>query len=153
MLARAFSGSLIADPEDLPSSSVSLAFEAAALQVSGKGEPVEDVPKVQEKMTGPELLDVSRFPAITFVSRRVSGQPTADGRWKLELAGELSLHGVTRTLSLPVTVELAGELLTARAVAELKQTEFGIKPVSVAGVVKVRDEVVVTCTIVARAIP
>jgi polyisoprenoid-binding protein YceI len=153
VVARAFSGSVTADEDDLGASSVALDFEAPALEVSGKDEPPEDVPKVQEKMTGAEVLDAARFPAIRFVSQRVLGRREAPGRYRLDLAGELSLHGVTRALVFPVTVELDGELLTARASVELKQSDYGIKPVSVAGVVKVKNELVVTCTIVARAGP
>ena len=50
----------------------------------------------------------------------------------------MSLHGVTKPVSL--TVKQAGSSYTAHTV--LKQTTFGIKPISVGGgVIKVKDEV------------
>ena len=48
-------------PADLSRSSVTLTFLASALRVTGKGDPPEDVPKVQEAMIGPKVLDASRF--------------------------------------------------------------------------------------------
>jgi len=61
--------------------------------------------------------------------------------------GDLSLHGVTKPVSL--TVKRTGDSYTAHTV--LKQTNFGIKPISVGGgVIKVKDEVEIDFTIVPR---
>jgi polyisoprenoid-binding protein YceI len=83
-----------------------------------------------EQMT----LETKKFPEITFRSSRV--QKLADGQWNV--AGDLSLHGVTRAVSL--TVKQAGESYTTHTV--LKQTDFGIKPISIGGgTIKVKNEV------------
>jgi polyisoprenoid-binding protein YceI len=140
VIATSFGGTVVADEADLGRSTVNLVFQAAALKLGDKDEPPEDVPKVQEKMAGPEVLDVSRFPTVHFRSTGVKGKPVAKGGYDLELVGELELHGVTKGLTLPVHVDLAEESLTATGTASLRQTDFGIKPVSVAGVVKVKDE-------------
>lgn len=153
VLAPSLSGTVLVEPEHLGASSVTLSFEAAALQVSEKGEPPDDVPKVQEKMVGPDLLDVVRFPSIGFESRQVSGKQAAPGVYDLEITGDLSLHGVTRPLALKLRVELQGHTLTATGQAILRQTDFGLRPISVAGVVKVKNEVEVDYTIVARRQP
>ena len=89
-----------------------------------------EIQKDLEEMT----LETRRFPEITFRSSRI--EKLAEGQWKVE--GDLSLHGVTKPVSL--TVKRTGDSYTARTV--LKQTNFGIKPISVAGgVIKVKDEV------------
>jgi polyisoprenoid-binding protein YceI len=89
-----------------------------------------EIQKDLEEMT----LETRRFPEITFRSSRI--EKLAEGQWKVE--GDLSLHGVTKPVSL--TVKRTGDFYTARTV--LKQTNFGIKPISVAGgVIKVKDEV------------
>ncbi len=100
--------------------------------------------QVQEKMLGPEVLDASRFPEITFRSTRVEQQKDNN---QLSVAGELTLHGHTRSISVRV-VKTPSHY---RGSARLKQTEFGIKPISVgAGTVKVKDEVEVEFDVTTR---
>jgi polyisoprenoid-binding protein YceI len=89
-----------------------------------------EIQKDLEEMT----LETKKFPELTFRSSRVD--KLADGQWKVE--GDLSLHGVTKPVSL--TVKRTGDSYTAHTV--LKQTDFGIKPISVAGgTIKVKNEV------------
>jgi polyisoprenoid-binding protein YceI len=49
-------------------STVRLEIDARTLKVTAKGEPPEDVPKVQEVMQSAKVLDVARFPSIRFDS-------------------------------------------------------------------------------------
>lgn len=153
VLATGMSGHVEVDPERLGGSSVVMSFDAASLRVSEQGEPAGDAPKVQEKMAGPELLDVVHFPTIGFRSTLVAGKQTAPGVYDLEIEGELSLHGVARPLKLKLRVELTERTLTATGQTVLKQTDFGLKPISVAGVVKVKNEVEIAYTIVAQRQP
>ena len=89
----------------------------------------ETIQKDMEQMT----LETKKFPQITFRSTNIS--KLADG-WKVD--GDLSLHGVTKPVSL--AVKKAGNSYTAHTT--LKQTTFGIKPISVGGgMVRVKDEV------------
>jgi len=149
--ADRFEGRVDADPDDLARSSVELSFEASGLTVSAQGEPEGDAPKVQEVMAGSKVLDVSRFPAIRFRSRQVSGRRAADGAYELQVAGEVSLHGVSRAVTLPVRVELSGATLTASGRTTLAQRPFGIEPVTAGGgTVKVKNDVGVEFRIVAR---
>jgi polyisoprenoid-binding protein YceI len=92
-----------------------------------------------EEMT----LETKTFPEITFRSSRV--QKLADGQWKVD--GDLSLHGVTKAISL--TAKQTGESWTTHTV--LKQTDFGIKPLSIGGgMIKVKNEVEIDFQIFAR---
>ncbi len=62
------------------------------------------------------------------------------------------LHGVTRSESTDVSVTVATDRLTATGTLKVKQTDFGIQPVTAgAGTVRVKDEVTVEFTLVARA--
>ena len=147
-------GRIEADAADLARSSVTLTFEAAALRVTGKGDPPEDVPNVQEAMAGPKVLDAARFPQVVFTSRKVAGKAVGGTAYDLQVEGDLALHGVTRPLTLPIRIEKAADgTLTATARTTLKQTDYGIQPVSVAGVVNVRNELDLTFRIVARPAP
>jgi polyisoprenoid-binding protein YceI len=149
--AASFEGRILAEPEALERSSVSLRFDAGALRVSGEGEPPEDVPKVQEAMLGPKVLDCVRFPSIAFRTTRVSGKAVGTGVYELQLAGELTVRDRTVPLTLPVRVEIADGRLVASGRTAFRQSAFGIKPISVAGVVKVKDELEIEFQIVARA--
>lgn len=151
VVAPSVTGEVIVNPDHLAGSSVVLSFEASALRVTGKGEPAEDVPKVQANMVGPKVLDAVRFPAVSFRSVGVSGRGAGAGAWDLEVLGDFALHGVSKRLKLPLRAEIGGDTLTASGSAVLRQTDFGIKPMSVAGVVNVKDELVVSYRIVALA--
>lgn len=147
-------GRITADAADLSRSSVTLRFEAGALRVTGKGDPPEDVPKVQEAMVGPKVLDAARFAEIVFTSRQVGGRALGASTWDLRVEGDLALHGLTRPLTLSVRIEQASDgTLTASGRTVLKQTDFGMKPVSVAGVVNVKNELGLSFRILARPAP
>ena len=150
VVAPRFRGTVRADPADLSASSVEVVFESAALRVTGRGEPPAEVPKVQEAMTGPKVLDVARFPEIAFRSQRVGGRATGPGVYELALAGELTLHGVTRPFTVPLRVELKEDELVASGQVTLRQKDFGIQPLSVGGVVNVKNELGVDFRLVGR---
>jgi polyisoprenoid-binding protein YceI len=153
VLATVADGQVWADLDDLTRSGVRLRFSAAALKVSDKGEPPADVVKVQAKMIGSDLLDVAHFLWVQFVTTAVAGKPAGGGAYDLSVMGELTLHGISKPLTLPVRVTLSGDTLTASGSAILLHTDFGLTPVSVAGVVKVKNEIAVEYKIVAKADP
>jgi hypothetical protein len=55
-------------------------------------------------------------------------------------------------VALPLRVELSGDTLTANGRLVLRQSEYGISPVTVAGVVKVKDELTIDYAIVATRV-
>jgi polyisoprenoid-binding protein YceI len=134
-------------------SSVELTIHAAALHVTGRGEPPGDVPKVQQAMLGPECLDAGRFPTIRFVSKAVSVGNRSAGALDLALRGDLTIHGVTREVLVPVRLLVGPQSVTATGTTKLRQTQFGIQPISKAGVVNVKDELLLEWHIQARPAP
>jgi polyisoprenoid-binding protein YceI len=152
VVAGAFRGTATFDPERPLQSSVDLTFDAGALRVSGQGEPPEDVPQVQAAMVGPTCLDAGRFPIVRFVARSVTATGAAGPNGgDLALRGELTLHGVTRPLTIRVRLDVTGQALEATGTTTLQQTDFGITPISKAGVVKVKDELTLSWRIRGRA--
>jgi polyisoprenoid-binding protein YceI len=148
--APALRGQVLADLEELSRSSVDIEVNARALKITGD-EPAQDAHKVQQTMSGPKVLDVLRFPIIRFRSREVTGQRLAPDRYDLTIAGELSLRGATKPVTVPIQLEVRGDALTGTGKMLVKQTDFGIEPVAAGGgLVKVADEVTVTFRIVAR---
>ena len=103
--------------------------------VTGEGEPADDVPKVQEAMRGPQgarrgAVPADRLPVAQGVGprgrRRASTSSQVDGRPRRCTASRSAL-------TLPVRVETRGRTRsTATGRRRIRQTDFGIKPVSVA---------------------
>jgi polyisoprenoid-binding protein YceI len=151
VVVPAMQGRITLDRANVSRSTVSVTFEAAALKVTGKGEPPEDVPEVQRVMLSDQVLDVQRHPTITFQSRRVSVLKQSANQMTLGITGDLTLHGVTRPLEVPVTVQLAPDGLRANGRTAVQQSQFGIRPVSAgAGTVRVKDEIEVVLSVTAR---
>jgi polyisoprenoid-binding protein YceI len=114
--------------------SVKLSVDARKLRVVDPEVSEKDRGDIQKTMLGPEVLDSEHFPEIVFKSTAV--EPNGADRWTVR--GELTLHGQTR----PVAVDVSYRAGHYTGQATLKQTEFGIKPVSIAGgTVKVKDAV------------
>jgi polyisoprenoid-binding protein YceI len=145
-------GQVMVDPTNLSRASVSLEFAAAALRVTGKDEPPADVGEVQRVMLSDHVLDVERFPTITFRSRRVSVAAATAAGADVLINGDLTLHGTTRPTTVRTSVTFdAGGRLTARGSFSLKQSDFGMVPVTaVGGTVRVRDDVDVHFVLRAR---
>src|SRR5438067_10984400 len=108
--------------------------QSKSLRVEDPGTAAEKKAQIQQRMLGPDVLDSDHFPVIQFRSTSVSGAP-AD----LRVAGNLTLRGQTQPVEAKVQQIANGHW---RGTAALKQSAFGIKPISLAGgTVKVKDEV------------
>ena len=153
VVAPIHQASAVVDPDHVESSSVELTFDAAALRVTERGEPAGDVPKVQQAMVGPECLDAGRFPTIRFASRAVTIKTATADAFDVVVTGDLTLHGVSREVLVPVHVVLGRDSISATGSTTIRQTAFGIQPISVAGVVNVNDELEIGVRLVARAQP
>jgi len=143
------SGVVHLDTDDPTRNNVRLEFNAAAMRVTGKGESADDVPKVTQTMLSEMVLDVKRYPAITFESTSVTAKGSA-AALDLTITGRLTIRGKTQAVTAPVAVKLAANSLTATGKFVVKQTDYGITPISVGGVVKVKNELNIAFTIVAR---
>jgi polyisoprenoid-binding protein YceI len=132
-------GSVDVDADALTQSHVRLVIAAADLKVSAAGEPQGDAPKVQEAMDGEKVLDVARYPRMTYESTAAVVKNRTENQLDLNVAGKLTIRDVTQPVIVPVRVALSGSSLHATGRIEIKQSTFGIKPISVAGVVAVKD--------------
>jgi polyisoprenoid-binding protein YceI len=150
VVAPAVQGQIALDRSNISRSTVSATFDATALKVTGKGEPAEDVPEVQQVMLSDRVLDVQRYPTITFRSRQVSVLKQSTNQATLRVTGDLTLHGVSRPLDVPVTVEFTTNGLRASGKTTVQQSQFGIRPVTAGvGTVRVKDDVDVMFSITA----
>jgi len=85
-----------------------------------------------------EVLHVEQYPEMTFVSKAIVARDRG-----YRVTADFTMHGTTREIVVPVTVEFRGDTLVASSKFELKQTDYGIRPYKggPAGAVKVADKV------------
>ena len=96
------------------------------------------------------VLEVSQYPQIVYDAPRVSVKGT-DGQNNVVLLGQLTLHGVTRSLSVPAGIAITGDMLRAFGEFSLRQSDYNMKLVSaMGGALKVKDELKFSFDIVAR---
>ena|SRR5579884_2418659 len=113
---------------------VELDVKASALQVRDRDASGKDRDQIQSTMLGPEVLDAQQYPEITFRSTEI--QPAGPDVWNVQ--GNLALHGETRAVTVQVRQQNGHYVGSSR----FKQSDFGIKPVKVAGgAVRVKDEI------------
>jgi len=99
-----------------------------------------DREEIGKAMRAPGQLDVGRFSVVRFASSRTERQP--DGR--LLLTGALTLHGVSREVTLPVEIRSDGDGFRGQGTLRLQPSAFGIPPYStLLGAIRNKDEVVV----------
>jgi polyisoprenoid-binding protein YceI len=119
-------------------------IEAASLVT---GHPERDADMRQD------FLEVERFPTIDFrVDELLTPQALAgDGTWDLVLQGKLTVHGVTRDVKVPTTVNIADERVTARGRIYVDMQAFNIR-VPRLFLIPMKSEVLVGFEVVARPV-
>ena len=78
------------DDQDVTRSHASVTIDTTSVDTG--------VPKRDTHLRSAEFLDVAKFPTMTFVSTSVA----RDGEGRLKVTGDLTLHGVTRSVVLNV---------------------------------------------------
>ena len=108
-----FSGDVVADPAVPTSARISLTIDAASLDT---GIEMRD-----KHLRSSDFFDVDRFPTVVFQSLRVE----AAGR-RATVVGRLTMHGVTREISVPIDVQITNTALVASGEFIVNRGEYGI---------------------------
>ena len=108
-----FGGEVRMDPKALEQAMVSLAIDAASVDT--------DILRRDDHLRSEDFFHVTRFPQITFTSRRVA---LANG--KVLITGDLTLRGVSREVTVPVDLELSAGVLRARGEFTIRMSEYGM---------------------------
>ena len=115
-----FTGSIEVDRDHPERSSVNVSIDAASIDTG--------IAKRDEHLRG-ELFDVAQFPRITFKSRQVKQKGAQSG----EISGDLTMHGVTRPITLsvsllsdPAALENSAATRWRVTTAPLKRSQFGL---------------------------
>ena len=87
-----FSGTVNMDPKNLPASSVEFHIKAASIDTN--------VADRDKHLRSADFFDVEKYPEITFKSKSI--KPA--GKDKYNVTGTLTMHGVSKEITLPVTL-------------------------------------------------
>lgn len=111
----------IYDVADPTQSSVKVTIPVASISTG--------VAKLDEHLLGSDFFDAAQFPTATFTSTGV----TVAGEGKLAVAGELTIHGVTKPVVMDVTINKVGTHPMTQKPAvgfdasfDIKRSEFGV---------------------------
>jgi polyisoprenoid-binding protein YceI len=98
-----------------------------------------------------DVLESNQFPEILFVSSEVVVEDRSQNPYTMTLHGNLTLHGQTRSLSILTRVSVNGGLLRAFGDFSVRQSDYNIELVSIAGgTLKLKDELKLKFDIGAR---
>ncbi|HEY9786951.1 MAG TPA: YceI family protein [Candidatus Obscuribacterales bacterium] len=113
-------GEINYDEKDLNKTHVRATIDVSTINTK---EPARD-----EHLRSPEFFDVSKFPTMTFESKKA----IAKGPRKFQLEGDLTLHGVSKLVTLDVETspeikDMKGnERIGATATGKINRKDFGI---------------------------
>ena len=119
---RKVSGTMVLDPAKPEDSKVDITVATDSVAVPNA--------KLKAELVDDKWLDAAKYPVITFKSSKVTrtGADTAD------VAGDFTLHGVTKPLTLHVKFNAAGTNPVNKhytsgfeATGKIMRTEFGVK--------------------------
>ena len=146
---RDFTGEAWFRPQSPEQSSLRLEIAAASLAVTGD---VNDKDRYEmERAMREDVLETARYPQIEFASSGIQASRITEGMYRMKLAGKLTLHGVERYLEVPCNVTVSDDGLRANGEFSIRQTDYGVRLVSVAGgALKLKDELKFSFDIVAH---
>jgi polyisoprenoid-binding protein YceI len=77
------------------------------------------------------ILEVQRYPEITFSPQRVEGSPSAQGEFPIKLRGILTLHGAGHEITLRMMVHPSGDEFRASGHFVVPYVAWGLKNPSI----------------------
>jgi len=115
-----FEGTIQADPAKPESSSVTFTIKTASIDTN---QPDRD-----KHLRSADFFDAEKFPEITFKSSKM----TPAGKDKYDVTGTLTMHGVSKEVTLPVTFlgtmkdPRGNEIASFELATKLNRKDFGI---------------------------
>jgi len=119
------SGSAQYDPSDPTKTSLTATIQASSVDTR--------VEMRDNDLRSPNFLDVQKYPTITFQSK----QAKSAGNGKLQITGDLTIHGVTKEVTLdvdgpsaPIKDPWGNQRIGASASTKINRKDFGVNGAS-----------------------
>lgn len=133
---------------------IKMTYNGPGVKVEGPVSPISNInvdidtdtlfaddPKLTQHLKSPDFFDVKKYPKATFASTKIEGVAGKDGEAKV--TGDLTLHGVTKSITFPATVVYDRGNLTLSSTFKINRTDFGMTY----GKGKVHDDVTVSVAV------
>lgn len=132
--ATGIAGAVTFDPANPGATQGRITLATSSLTV---GNPV-----MGDHLRGANWLDVAVHPEITFEAQRLGNVRTQGNRTVAEITGRLTIKGISKEVTVPVTLtyladklgarlgddKIKGDLLVLRADFEVNRSDFGLQP-------------------------
>jgi polyisoprenoid-binding protein YceI len=146
---REFSGETEFPIESLEAVTLNLTIRSNSLRV--QDEMRDDDRRMVERIMNEEVLLTSKYPEISYRSDDIKTIKVTESMYKAEIHGKLTLNGVTRKQEVGAQVAIGPYNLRANGNFELRQSDFGIRKINVAGgSLTLRDELKFAFFVVAK---
>ena len=103
-----------------------------------------DTPDLTKHLKTADFFDVAKFPQATFVSTAIKAG--GEGGASHTVTGNLTLHGVTKSVTFPATISVTPDVATVDSTFSINRKDFGINFAGAADNA-IRDNVVLTLKI------
>jgi len=145
-----FSGQVEITEGTVTPASLRLVVKAASLHETGA-----DFTEPQKQIINKELHDIvlhpDQYPDIIFQSTNVTVKNSTADRYEVKIDGDLTLHGVTRRITIPAVVTLSGDKLRAIGEFSIDRDDYKVKATSAFhGMVRVKNNIKFEFDIVGR---
>lgn len=127
-----FSGAVTLSPDSITDSSVSITIDTTTLEA--------DQERLTSHLRSDDFFDVEVYPTATFASTSIA--EGAEGNATHTVTGNLTLHGVEKSISFPATLELIGGSINILSEFHINRQDFGISYTGASDNL-IRDEVVI----------
>ena len=132
--ASGISGTVVFDAAAPAATTGRIVLETKSLTVGN--------PLMAEHLHGANWLDVAKYPEITFDAAKVANVKTKGAQITADVTGNLTVKGVTKEVTVPVSFtylpdklgarfgddKIKGDLLVLRATFEINRNDFNIQP-------------------------
>ena len=131
--ATGWSGTATWDPANVAGCKVSITLPVSGLdpddpalrQTAGFQTTLDEGQRAEIKghIVGSSQLDAAKFPSITYTSSACAPNGTATN-----VTGTITIHGVGKSITVPLKVTADGTNFSAKGGFSIQQTDFGVTP-------------------------
>jgi polyisoprenoid-binding protein YceI len=149
---RDFTGEVQLTPDAPEDAALQMTIRDDALEVTGNVNQ-RDVPEIEKTMRT-EVLETAAYPEIRFRGTAIGATKIADNWYRIQLRGELSLHGVKKVQEVDTQLRLVENEIRLSGEFTLLLSAYRMKRVSaVGGMVTLKDEIKFAFDVVGRNVP
>ncbi|MEO8648431.1 MAG: YceI family protein [Acidobacteriota bacterium] len=149
---RDFSGEAALDTTLLDPASLVLTIQSGSLEETDPAFTPQQK-EIINKELDEIVLETTKYPEITFKSTGVTGKLSDPLTFDIRIKGDLTLHGVTRQITIPAAVTLLGDSFRAVGRFEINRKDFKVNATNAFhGFVRIKHTLKFTFDIVGRRV-